>query len=139
MVQIALAQKGDFFSKLLLYTIITYIKIFTEWIMRHNCLGHKVVWFWAKLCPDCTIVLKEDFCGKLTNANFVNLLSHHAKIFLNKLCGRSWDIRSNNFGAIWAQIVLLLEKGIFWENWLILLLSTYCAPLCYKVSKNSLA
>ena len=42
--------------------------------MRHNYLGHKVVWFWSKLCPNCTILLKQDFWGKLTNANFVNIL-----------------------------------------------------------------
>ena len=48
----------------------------------------------------------------------------------------SWDIRLNNFGPNWAQILLLLEKGIFWENWLTLLFSIYCAPLCYNVSKK---
>ena len=35
--------------------------------------------------------------------------------------------------------MILLEKRIFWENWQRLLLSTNCAPLCYKVSKKSLA
>ena len=28
---------------------------------------------------------------------------------------------ANNFGLNWAQNVLLPEKGIFWENWLIML------------------
>ena len=53
-----------------------------------------------------------------------------------KLCDRSWDIRLNHFGPSWTQILLLLEKGIFWENWLTLLFSTYCAPSCYNVSKK---
>ena len=44
----------------------------------------------------------------------------------------------NNFGPNWVEIVFLLENIIFWENWLILLLSTYCAPLCYNVSKQCL-
>ena len=57
-----------------MYPIIPYFKIFREWIMRRNCLGQKVVWFWPKLCPNCTVVLKEDFWGKLTNANLVNIL-----------------------------------------------------------------
>ena len=37
-----------------------------------------------------------------------------------------------NFVRNWAQIVLLLEKGIFGEYLVILLLSTYCAPLCLE-------
>ena len=123
-----------------MYPIIPYFKIFREWIMRHNCLGYNVLWFWHKFCPKCTIVLKEDFWGKLTNANFVNLLYPiMQKYFKTKLCGISWDIRSNNFGANWVQIVILLEKGIFWENWQMLLLFTDYAPVCYKVSKMSLA
>ena len=112
-----------------------YFKIFREWIMRHNCLEHKVVWFWPKLGQNCTIVLKEDFWRKLTNANIANLLCPiMQKYFKTKFCGTSWDIRSFNFEAKWTQIVILLEKGIFWSNWLMLLLSTYCTPLCYKVS-----
>ena len=123
-----------------MYPIRPYFKICREWIMRHNCLGHKVVWIWPKLCPNCTIALKEDFWGKLTNANFVNLLCPiMQKYFKTKLCGRSWDIGLNNFGPNWAKIVILLEKMIFWENWLMLLLSTNCAPLCYKVSKRVLS
>ena len=85
--------------------------------------------------PKLYICVKRGFLGKTDQSKLCpSIVSHHAKIF-----GRSRDIRSNNVGANWAQIVLLLEKGIFWENWLMLLLSTYCAPLCYKVSKNSLA
>ena len=34
-------------------------------------------------------------------------------------------------------MVLLLEKGIFWENWLIVLLSTCCSALCYSVSNKT--
>ena len=46
--------------------MIPYFNIFREWIIRHNCLGYKAVWFWPKLCQNCTIVLKEDFWGKVT-------------------------------------------------------------------------
>ena len=49
-------------------------QIFREWIRRHNCLGHKIVCFWPWFYPNCTIVLKKDFWGKLANANFVNIL-----------------------------------------------------------------
>ena len=100
--QIALVLKGNFFvNSLLLWCnpIIPYFKAFREWIMTHNCLGHKVVWFWPKLCPNCTIVLKEDFWGENDQYKLCqSIVSHHAKIFQNKRCGRSWDIRSNNLG-----------------------------------------
>ena len=33
--------------------------------------------------------------------------------FSKNLCHRPWDIRLNHFGPNWAQILLLLEKGIF--------------------------
>ena len=56
---------------------------------------------------------------KLTNATFVNLmLPIMLKCFQKNLCDRSWDIRLNNFGSNCVQIVLLLEKRIFLENWL---------------------
>ena len=51
------------------------------------------------------------------------------KYFQKTLCERSWDISLNNFGPNWAQIVLFLEKMIFWKNWQLLLLSTYFLPL----------
>ena len=53
-----------------------------------------------------------------------------------KLCDRSWDTRLNNFGPNWVQFLLLFEKRIFWENWLSLVFSTYCAPLCYYISNK---
>ena len=59
------------------------------------------------------------------------------KFFKKKLCDRSRDIRLNNFGPNWYQIVLLIEKGQNWtqithlslkrtfmKNWLMLTLST---------------
>ena len=55
-----------------------------------------------------------------------------------QLCDRSWDIRFNNFGPNWVEIILLLERMIFWENWLILPMPTYCASLCHNVLKKSL-
>ena len=108
--------------------------------MWHNCLGHKVAQFWPKLGPKRTIVLNGKFCGKLTKVTFISLLcSIMLKCFKRKNnSDRSWDIRLNNFGPNWTQIVLLLKKGTFWENWLILLLSTNCAPICYDVSKKIL-
>ena len=68
---------------------------------------------------------------------FQSIMSHHAKMFKKKLCDRSWDIRLNNFGPNWAQILLLLEKGIFWENWLTPLFSTHYASLSQKNTGRS--
>ena len=48
------------------------------------------------------------------------------------------DMRLNNSWSNWAQIDILLEKTIFWENWLILLFFIYCAPLGYYASKSNL-
>ena len=70
---------------------------------------------------------KSDWCQCCQS-----VISHHTKLFWNKLCDRSWDIRLNNFGRNWSQIVLSLEKRIFGEYWVMLLLSTYCAPLCLE-------
>ena len=42
-------------------------------------------------------------------------------------------------GQIGSKLSFCLKRGFFLENWLMLLLSTYCAPLCYKVSKRFLA
>ena len=66
--------------------------------------------------------------------------AHYAlRCFKTKLCDKLWiDIRLNNFRPNWTQIVLLLEKRIFWENWLILFLFTYFGTLCYYVSENNL-
>ena len=68
---------------------------------------------------------------------FQSCMSHHAKMFKKKLCDRSWDIRLNNFGPSWAQILLLLEKGVFWENWLTLLFSTHYATISQKNTGRS--
>ena len=80
---------------------------------------------------------KRDLWRKLTKTTFVNLLYPIMLKCFQKICDR-WYIRLNNFGANWAQIVLLHANRIFWENWLILLLSTSCAPLSYNVWKISL-
>ena len=94
----------------------------------------------ARIVPKLHNCVKRGFLGKTDQCKLCqSIVPHHAKIFQNKLCGRLWDIRSNYFGANWAHIVLLLRKGIFWENWLMRILSTYCAPLCYKFLKHSLA
>ena len=45
---------------------------------------------------------------------------------------RSWGIRLNNFGPNWAKILHLLEKDIFWENWLTQLFSTHYATMSQK-------
>ena len=141
--KLPLSWKGIFFvNSLSLWgnPIIPYFKAFREWIMTHNCPGHKVVWFLPKLCPNCTIVLKEDFWGKTDQYKLCqSIVSHHAKIFQNKLCGRSWDIRSNNLGQTGPKLSFCLKRGFFWKNWLILLLSTYCTAICYNVSKKFLA
>ena len=89
----------------------------------------------AQIGPKLHNCVKRGFLEKTDQCKHCqSIVSHHAKIFQNKFCGTSWDIRSFNFEAKWTQIVILLEKGIFWSNWLMLLLSTYCTPLCYKVS-----
>ena len=83
-------------------------------------------------------MLKEGFWEKLANVTFVNILCLiMPKFFKKKLCDRSRDIRLNNFGPNWYQIVLLIEKGQNWtqithlslkrtfmKNWLMLTLST---------------
>ena len=117
--QIAIAQKGNFFSELtatlveLLYPIIPYFKIFREWNMRHNYLRHKIVWFWPKLCPNCTIVLKEDFWGKLTNQNFVNILCPITQKYfkINSVafytCTKNHnDMRYSSWDIAWDKSVL---------------------------------
>ena len=61
-------------------------------------------------------MLKEDFWGKITNSTFFNISCPiMPKCFKKKkkLCDRPWDIRLNNFGPNWAQILLLPEKRIF--------------------------
>ena len=77
-------------------------------------------------------------CDKQTDGQMDGQKKWHIEVGTppKKLDGRSWDRRLNHFGPNWPQILLLLEKRIFWENWLTLLLSTYCAPLCYNVSKK---
>ena len=37
---------------------------------------------------------------------------------------------------IGPRFFFCLKRGFFWENWPTLLFSTYCAPLCYNVSKK---
>ena len=65
--------------------------------------------------PNDTIELKEDFWEKLANVTFLNLFCPIIlKCSKKKLCDRSRDIRLNNFGQNWDQIVLLIEKG---QNW----------------------
>ena len=82
--------------------------------------------------------VKRGFLGKNDQYYlFQSIMSHHDKMSQKKkknLCDRSWDIRLNNFGPNWPQILLLLEKGIFWENWLTLLCSTHYAA---KSQKNT--
>ena len=90
----------------------------------------------------CTIVLNGKLNGK-TNQGYLcqSIVLHHTKMFKKnktKKIDGTWDIRLNNFVLNWAQIALLLEKGTFWENWPILLLSTYCSLLCCNVSKKVL-
>ena len=81
--------------------------------MRHNCLGYNVLWFWPKFCPKCTIVLKEDFWGKLTK-----VLQFWAKLDTNYR--------------------FTLKKGIFfWKNILMLILTTSCTlSKYYNVQKK---
>lgn len=43
-----------------------------------------------------------------------------------KLDDRSEDIGFHDFDPNWAQMVHLFHKRTFWENWTVLLLSTYC-------------
>ena len=98
--KLPLSWKGIFFvNSLLLWCnpIIPYFKAFREWIMTHNCLGHKVVWFWPKLCPNCTIVLKEDFWGKTDQY---------------KLCQ---SIGSNNLGQTGPKLSFC-KRGFFLEK-----------------------
>ena len=86
--------------------------------------------------PNFQMALKEDFWGT-ENVTFVYLLcSFMLKCFQKILCDRSWDKRLNSFAPNWTQIVFLPAKGIFWENWLILM-STYSVPLCYNASKKN--
>ena len=66
--------------------------------------------------PNCT---KKGSLEKLTNVTFIYILCPIMLKCLKKNYDRSWDIRFNSFGVNWAQIVLLSEKRIFWENWLI--------------------
>ena len=85
--------------------------------------------------PNCT---KIRFLGKLTNVTIVYLLCPiMLKCFKKNLYDRSWykvEYIWAKLGQNWALIVLLPEKEIFWEDWLILL-STYPLSLCYNVSK----
>ena len=85
----------------------------------HNCVKRgflrekwPILPFWIYHVPSCQNVKKK------------------------KICDRSWDIRLNSFGPNWAQILLLLEKGIFWENWLTLLCSTHYATMSQKKKKK---
>ena len=78
---------------------------------------------------------------------------YHAKTFLEKLAnfnftflfvsknylGWKWssrDIWLHNFGPNWSQITHLRKRGGLGENWLMLLLGTYCALPCSNVSKS---
>ena len=72
----------------------------------------------AQILPKVHNCVKRGFLGKTDQCKLCqSIVSHHAKIFQNNLSGRSRDIRSNNFGANWAQMVLLLENGgFFGEN-----------------------
>ena len=56
---------------------------------------------------------------------------HYAKIFLKI----SWAV---NTSCVTLDKIgtILLQKEILLENWLTLLLSMYCAALCYKISKK---
>ena len=86
------------------------------------------------MCPNCPIALKKDFWGNwpmLPLSAFVYLSPIMLKCFKKNLYNRSWDIKLNNFGPNWVLIVLLPEKEILWENWVILM-STYPAPLYYN-------
>ena len=98
------------------YSRIILVQIRPKW---HNCV-------------------KRGFLGKTGQCYLCQyIVPHHAKIFQKKLCDRSRDIRLNNFGPNWYQIVLLIEKGQNWtqithlslkrtfmKNWLLLTLST---------------
>ena len=95
----------------------------------------------AQTGPEMHNCAKWEVTGK-TNQGYLcqSIVLHHTKMFKKnktKKIDRTWDIRLNNFVLNWAQIVLLLEKGTFWENWPILLLSTYCSPLRCNVSKKA--
>ena len=82
--------------------------------------------------------VKRGFLGKNYQYNlFQSIMSHHAKMFQKKLCDKSWDIRLNNFGLNWAQILLFLEKEIFWENWQTLLFSTHYTTMSQKNAARS--
>ena len=58
--------------------------------------------------------VKRGFLGKTGQCKpCQSIVSHHAKIFQNKLYGRSRDLRWISFRANWTQIVLLLENVFF--------------------------
>ena len=63
------------------------------------------------------------FLGKLTVTIVYLLISILLQHFKKVL--REQIIRLDNFGPNWP----LLQKGIFLENWLILLMFNYCTPL----------
>ena len=92
----------------------------------------------AHIWPKLLNCVKRGFLWKMTNTTFFNLSCPiMPKCLKKKICDRSWDIRLDNFGPNWAQILLLLEKGIFWENWLTLLFSTHYATLSQKNTGRS--
>ena len=89
----------------------------------------------AQIQPKLHNCVERGFPGKnYQNYYFQSIMFHHAKIFKKKLCDRLWDITLNNFWTNWAQILLLLEKGIFWENWLTVS-QKYWQIISYKVLK----
>ena len=68
----------------------------------------------AQIVPKLLNCVKRGFLEKTGQCKLCqSIVSHHAKIFQNKLYGRSRDLRSISFGANWAQIVLLLENVVF--------------------------
>ena len=95
----------------------------------------------AHIRPKLHNCVKKGFLGKNHQYYpFQSIMSHHAKMFQkkkNNLCDRSWDIRLNNFGPNWTQILLFFEKEIFWENWLTLLCSTHYATMSQKNNGRS--
>lgn len=75
----------------------------------------------------------KTFLEKLANFNFTFLF-----VSKNSL-GWKWssrDIWLHNFGPNWSQITHLRKRGGLGENWLMLLLGTYCALPCSNVSKS---
>ena len=67
----------------------------------------------AQIIPKLHNCVKRGFLGKTGQCKLCQyIVSHHAKIFPNKLYGRSRDLRFS-FGANWAQIFLLLENFFF--------------------------